>query len=101
MPEHMSILQLVGVATLAVSAAIWVAVLVRVLRRGVPVHRRHLTGTPRRRTRTRTLHSLPRQRHRASHAEDVELTSAERDAFLALVRQLSDDRSGDRSDDRS
>ncbi len=94
MPEHVSILQLVGVATLAVSAAIWVAVLVRVLRRDLPAHRRHLAGAARRRTGaprgTGTLRGVPRQRSSAPPAENVELSSAERDAFIALIRQLSD-----------
>ncbi|GAA2240496.1 hypothetical protein GCM10010145_02780 [Streptomyces ruber] len=91
MPEHASILQLVGVATLAVSAVIWVAVLVRVLRRDMPAHRARLARSARRRT--GTLRGLPRQRSSAPSAENVELTAAEREAFVDLIRRLGDSRS--------
>lgn len=94
MPEHVPILQLVGVATLAVSAAIWVAVLVRVLRRNRPAHRAGHPVHPARRP-TGALRGLPRQRSSAPEAEGVQLTSAEREAFVDLIRRLGD------GDDRS
>ncbi|GAA3831495.1 hypothetical protein ACFS5L_43985 [Streptomyces phyllanthi] len=91
MPEHASILQLMGVTALALAAVIWVAVLVRILRRDLPAHRRHLAALARRRG--GTLGALPRQRRSAPPIEHVELTPAERDAFAILVRRLSDGRS--------
>ncbi|MGW0825175.1 hypothetical protein [Streptomyces sp. NPDC002845] len=84
MPEHVSILQVVGVVALAAAAAIWVAVLVRILRRDSDLHRRRFAA----------LRALPHQRRRsAPHVESVELTPAERDAFAGLVRRLSEGRS--------
>ncbi|WP_320777147.1 hypothetical protein [Streptomyces sp. CRN 30] len=96
MPEHVSILQLVGVVTLAASAAIWVAVLVRVLRRDTAMRRarsersarpersaRRPVGPPR---------GVPRQRSSAPQAENVELTSVEREAFVDLIRRLGEER---------
>ena len=82
MPEHASILQLLGVTVLALATAVWMLGLVRIARR----HRLQITL---RRDR-RTLHGLPRQRASAPHVESVELTPAERDAFAGLVRQLSE-----------
>ncbi|MFJ7043687.1 hypothetical protein ACIQVC_09855 [Streptomyces sp. NPDC101112] len=90
MPEHVSILQLVGVATLAVAAVIWVAVLVRVLRRDGEAHRARFMDLARRRG--GRLRGLPHQRRKGPHVEHVELTPAEQDAFAFLARQFSDDR---------
>ncbi|UUU22784.1 hypothetical protein [Streptomyces sp. DSM 40750] len=90
MPEHVSILQLVGVAALALAAVIWVAVLVRVLRRDREVHRGRFAELAR--GRGQRLRALPHQRHKGPHVEHVELTPAEQDAFAFLARQFSDDR---------
>ncbi|MEE1759586.1 MULTISPECIES: hypothetical protein [unclassified Streptomyces] len=90
MPEHVSILQLLGGAALALAAVIWVAVLVRVLRRDQEAHRgRFAELAPRR---GRRLRGLPHQRRKGPHVEHVELTPAEQDAFAFLARQFSDDR---------
>lgn len=90
MPEHVSILHLLGVAALAAAAVIWFAMLIRVMRRDLPVHRRQFASLSRR---GRILRGLPHQRHSAPHIEQVELTPAERDAFAVLVRRLSGGRS--------
>ncbi|WP_189782861.1 hypothetical protein [Streptomyces capitiformicae] len=90
MPEHVSILQLVGVAALALAAVIWVAVLVRVLRRDREVHRVRFAEVARRRG--HRLRALPHQRRKGPHVEHVELTPAEQDAFAFLARQFTDDR---------
>lgn len=89
MPEPVSILHLLGVTALAVAAVIWVAMLVCVMRRDLPVHQRQFVALTRR---GRLLRALPYQRHSAPHIEQVELTAAERDAFAVLVRRLSDRR---------
>ncbi|WP_338897748.1 hypothetical protein WBG99_20900 [Streptomyces sp. TG1A-60] len=90
MPEHVPILQLVGVAALALAAVIWVAVLVRVLRRDREAHRGRLAELARRRG--QRLRALPQQRRKGPHVEHVELTPAEQDAFAFLARRFSDDR---------
>lgn len=87
--EHVSILQLAGVAALAVAAVIWVAVLVRVLRRDREVHRIRFAELARRRG--ERLRALPHQRRKGPHVEQVELTPAEQDAFAFLARRFSDD----------
>lgn len=84
MPEHVSILQLTGVAVLALATVAWVFGLTRVLRRSLVEPATWHAAHP--------LHGLPNQRHTAPHVESVELTPAERDAFAGLVRQLSDGR---------
>jgi len=84
MPEHVSILQLTGVAVLALATVAWVFGLTRVLRRSLAEPTAWHTAHP--------LYGLPNQRHTAPHVESVELTPAERDAFAGLVRQLSDGR---------
>ncbi|MER6010246.1 hypothetical protein [Streptomyces bluensis] len=89
MPEPVSILHLLGVTALAVAAVIWVAMLVCVMRRDLPVHRGQFAALTRR---GRILRVLPYQRHSAPYIEQVELTPAERDAFAVLVRRLSDGR---------
>ncbi|BBC33909.1 uncharacterized protein SGFS_052030 [Streptomyces graminofaciens] len=90
MPEHVSILQLVGVVALALAAVIWVAVLVRVLRRDREVHRGRFVAMARRRG--GGLRALPHPRRKGPHVEHVELTPAEQDTFALLARRLSDDR---------
>ncbi|MGH1556524.1 hypothetical protein ACRAWF_46620 [Streptomyces sp. L7] len=84
MPEHVSILQLTGVAVLALATVAWVLGLTRILRRAL--------AEPTVRHAAHPLHGLPGQRDTAPHLESVELTPAERDAFAGLVRQLSDGR---------
>ena len=91
MPEHVSILQPLGPVALALAAVIWVAVLVRVLRRDHEVPRGRFAG-PARGGGGRRLRGLPHQRREGPHAEHVELTPAEQDAFAFLARQFSDDR---------
>lgn len=92
MPEHVTILQLLGVTALSLATAIWITVLVRILRRDLPLHRGEFArATGRRRA---ALRGLPYQRRdTAPSAESVELSPAERDAFAMLVRQLGDGRS--------
>ncbi|WP_405871914.1 hypothetical protein [Streptomyces sp. NBC_00005] len=77
--EHVSILQSLGVAVLALAAVVWVFGLISLLRG------RSGAGGP-------TLYGFPYQRQAAPHLESVELTPAERDAFAGLVRQLNDGR---------
>jgi hypothetical protein len=84
MPEHVSILQLTGVAVLVLATAAWVLGLTRILRRALVEPTVWHTAHPR--------YGLPGQRDTAPHLESVELTPAERDAFAGLVRQLSDGR---------
>ncbi|MER5535471.1 hypothetical protein [Streptomyces mirabilis] len=84
MPEHVSILQLMGVAVLALATVIWVVGLSRLLRRArtEAVVRHH----------GQVLRAIPRQRRSGPAAETVELTPEERAAFAGLVRQFSDSR---------
>ncbi|MCX5558415.1 hypothetical protein [Streptomyces sp. NBC_00038] len=84
MPDHVSILQLTGVAALALATVIWVVGLVRLLRRGRSevAPRRHGDA----------LRALPRQRRSGPDTESVELTPEEHAAFAGLVRQFSDSR---------
>ncbi|MFI6462607.1 hypothetical protein [Streptomyces sp. NPDC050528] len=84
MPEHVSILQLTGVAVLALATVAWVFGLTRLLRRSLVEPTAWHAAHP--------LHGLPPQRDTPPHLESVELTPAERDAFAGLVRQLSDGR---------
>ncbi|WP_086870568.1 hypothetical protein [Streptomyces viridochromogenes] len=81
MPEHVSILQLLGPVVLALAAVLWVTGLLRLLRRYRPVNQRRASGQP--------LPGLPRQRQTAPDREAVELTPAERDAFAGLVHRLN------------
>ncbi|MCX5090860.1 hypothetical protein OOK36_18540 [Streptomyces sp. NBC_00365] len=84
MPEHVPILQLMGVAVLTLATVIWVVGLSRLLRRaraGAAV-RHH----------EQVLRALPRQRRSGPVSESVELTPEERAAFAGLVRQFSDSR---------
>lgn len=80
MPEHVSILQLLGPVVLALAAVLWVTGLIRLLRRTRP-------GAPLRHP-DQALPGLPPQRRTAPDLEAVELSPAERDAFAGLVRQL-------------
>ena len=84
MPEHVPILQLMGVAVLTLATVIWVVGLSRLLRRARAgaVARDH----------GQVLRALPRQRRSGPLAESVELTPEERAAFAGLVRQFSDSR---------
>ena len=84
MPSHVSILQLTGVAVLALASVAWVFGLTRILRRSLVEPTVWHTAHP--------MYGLPNQRDTAPHLESVELTPAERDAFAGLVRQLSDGR---------
>ncbi|CAL9473176.1 hypothetical protein [Streptomyces sp. enrichment culture] len=83
MPEHVSILQWVGVAVLASAAAVCVTGLARVLRRGRGEDTARDPGPT-------VLPALPRQRQAGPDLESVELTPAERAAFAGLVRQFAD-----------
>lgn len=84
MPEHVSILQLTGVAALALATVIWVVGLARLLRRdrSEVAPRRHGDA----------LRAMPRQRRSGPDTESVELTPEEHAAFAGLVRQFSDSR---------
>ncbi|MGV9230892.1 hypothetical protein ACWDRX_25830 [Streptomyces nigra] len=84
MPEHVSILQLLGPVVLALAAVLWVMGLVRLLRRYRPVNR---PWGP-----DQALSGLPQQRQTAPEREAVELTPAERDAFAGLVHRLNSGR---------
>ncbi|MCT9111673.1 hypothetical protein N4G69_39865 [Streptomyces mirabilis] len=84
MPEHVSILQLMGVAVLALATVIWVVGLSRLLRRARTEAAVRHHG--------RVLRAIPRQRRSGPAAETVELTPEERAAFAGLVRQFSDSR---------
>ncbi|QIY71609.1 hypothetical protein HEP84_22980 [Streptomyces sp. RLB1-33] len=84
MPEHVSILQLMGVAVLALATVIWVVGLSRLLRRA----RTEVAVRPH----GQLLRAMPRQRRSGPAAESVELTPEEHAAFAGLVRQFSDSR---------
>ncbi|MET7385362.1 hypothetical protein [Streptomyces sp. NPDC005385] len=84
MPEHVSILQLTGVAFLALATAVWVVGLARLLRGGPSGA---VTPHP-----GEALRALPGQRRSGPDSESVELTPEERAAFARLVRQFSDSR---------
>ncbi|MDO0927258.1 hypothetical protein QQY24_18240 [Streptomyces sp. TG1A-8] len=83
MPEHVSTLQLIGVAVLAVAAVAWVVVVARLTR----LLCRSSAGAAGRRP-VGVLPGLPHQSRIGPAAESVELTPAEQDAFAGLVRQL-------------
>ncbi|EGX60498.1 hypothetical protein SZN_07677 [Streptomyces zinciresistens K42] len=87
MPEHVSILQLLGPIVLALAAVLWAKGLIRLLRRYRPVEPRRLPGAA---LPGAALPGLPEQRRTAPDREAVELTPAERDAFAGLVRRLGD-----------
>ncbi|MFS4097698.1 hypothetical protein [Streptomyces sp. AF1A] len=80
MPEHLSSLQLAGVAVLTLAGAVWAIGVARLLRR---FRAEALREFPARR-----LAVLPPQPRTGPARESVDLTPAERDAFAGLVRQL-------------
>ncbi|WP_128375217.1 hypothetical protein [Streptomyces cavernae] len=89
MSDHVSFLQMTGVAALTAAGLVWGSVLLRVVRRrihrtGQYRHDRYATGP-------RPLRALPRQA--GPPPEAVQLTAAERAAFAGLVRQFSEGRS--------
>ncbi|GAA3804452.1 hypothetical protein GCM10022403_042910 [Streptomyces coacervatus] len=90
--EHVSILQSLGVAVLALAAVVSALGLIGLVRSarsgpGLWLTCRTLWFTGR-----TPLRAFPHQRHTPPHLESVELTPGERDAFAGLVRQLSGDR---------
>lgn len=87
--EHVSILQSLGVAVLALAAVVWVLGLVDVVRRGRSGAGLWLTCRTLWFTGRTPLRAFPHQRQAPPLRESVDLTSAERDAFAGLVRQLS------------
>ncbi|WP_037682802.1 hypothetical protein [Streptomyces griseus] len=83
MPQHVSILQLTGVAFLALVSVAWLVGLIRMLRRARAEVTVWHTGSA-------ALYAVPDQRQTGPHREAVELTPAERDTFAVLIRQLND-----------
>ncbi|GAA2347845.1 hypothetical protein OKJ48_26180 [Streptomyces kunmingensis] len=81
MPEHVSFLQQIGLAILAVATVAWVVGLIRLVRVVA-------FPPPRQPTRSLPLGALPGQ-SRAPALESVPLTADEQDAFAGLVRQFS------------
>ncbi|OIJ87800.1 hypothetical protein BIV25_38270 [Streptomyces sp. MUSC 14] len=82
MPEHVPILQLIGVAVLAMAAVVWALTLLRLLdRAGLRSSARRATAP---------LPALPRQTRVGPELETVELSPAEQAAFAGLARQLAD-----------
>jgi hypothetical protein len=83
MPEHVSILQQVGLAVLAIATVAWVVGVVRFVRAvvGTP------PGPPRLPARLPTG-MIPGQ-SQAPALESVPLTADEQDAFAGLVRQFT------------
>ncbi|WP_353943123.1 hypothetical protein ABII15_16715 [Streptomyces sp. HUAS MG91] len=79
MPEHVSILQQIGLAMLALVTVAWVVGLVRLVR--------VVAIAPQRPPRL-PLGALPGQAQ-APAVESVPLTADEQDAFAGLVRQFS------------
>ncbi|MCX3058445.1 hypothetical protein [Streptomyces beihaiensis] len=80
MPEHVSILQQIGLAVLAIATVAWVVGLVRLVRTVTVAPPEKLPALP--------LGALPGQAQ-APALESVSLTPDERDAFAGLVRQFS------------
>ncbi|GHI07028.1 hypothetical protein AQI88_21530 [Streptomyces cellostaticus] len=80
MPEHVSTLQLIGVAALTAAGAVWAVVVMRLLRRARVEATERLAAA--------SLPALPFQPQDGPPQESVELTPAEQDAFAGLVRQL-------------
>ncbi|MEU1401590.1 hypothetical protein ABZ471_04355 [Streptomyces sp. NPDC005728] len=81
MPEHVSLLQLIGMAVLTVAGLAWAVVVMRLLRRSrveAAVEWHAAAALP----------ALPHQRQVGPPQESVELTPAEQDAFTGLVRRL-------------
>lgn len=82
MPQHVSTLQLIGAAALTVAGVVWAVVVTRLLRRARAEAAASYSAA--------VLAALPPQRQAGPARESVELTSAERDAFAGLMRQLHD-----------
>ncbi|MFD8567642.1 hypothetical protein [Streptomyces sp. NPDC059639] len=80
MPEHVSILQQIGLAALALVTVAWVVGLVRLVR--------VVAVAPPEPPRSLPLGALPGQ-GKAPAVESVPLTADEQDAFAGLVRQFS------------
>ncbi|MEU2334009.1 hypothetical protein ABZ770_13645 [Streptomyces sp. NPDC006654] len=80
MPEHVSTLQLIGMAALTLATVAWAAVVTRLLRR----NRREALA----RYTADTLPGFPHPLRPSPSREVVELTPAEQDAFAGLVRRL-------------
>ncbi|MER5944725.1 MULTISPECIES: hypothetical protein [unclassified Streptomyces] len=80
MPEHVSILQQIGLAALALVTVAWVVGLVRLVR--------VVAVAPPEPPRRLPLGALPGQAQ-APAVESVPLTADEQDAFAGLVRQFS------------
>ncbi|MEV5611857.1 hypothetical protein [Streptomyces sp. NPDC052225] len=83
MPEHVSILQQIGLALLAIATVAWVVGLVRLVRAVAAV-----PPEPLPRSRALPLGLLPGQ-SQAPAVESVPLSADEQDAFAGLVRQFS------------
>ncbi|MFF8944340.1 hypothetical protein ACF1A5_19120 [Streptomyces sp. NPDC014864] len=82
MPEHVSPLMWMGVAVPAALTAACLIGLARI-RRAVRLETAHRPTLPR-------LPAVPHQSESGPHRESVELTPAERDAFVGLMRQLDE-----------
>ncbi|MER5439808.1 hypothetical protein [Streptomyces sp. NPDC002790] len=80
MPEHVSILQQLGLALVALAAVAWVVGLARLVRTVVFAPPEQRTQLP--------LGVLPAQ-SRSPALESVPLTADEQDAFAGLVREFS------------
>lgn len=80
MPEHVSILQQIGLAILAVATVAWVVGLIRLVRVVTLAPPEPLAALP--------MGALPGQSS-APAVESVPLTADEQDAFAGLVRQFS------------
>jgi hypothetical protein len=80
MPEHVSTLQLIGMAALTLATVAWAVVVTRLLRRNRRVAIARHTA--------RALRAFPHPGKAGPSRESVELTPAEQDAFAGLVRRL-------------
>lgn len=80
MPEHVSILQQLGLALVALAAVAWVIGLARLVRT--------VAFEPPPRAQQLPMGALPAQ-SRAPALESVPLTADEQDAFAGLVREFS------------
>jgi len=88
MSDHVSFLQMTGVAALTAAGLVWGSVLVRVVQRRIARNNaarqgRYANGSP-------SLRAVPRQA--GPPPEAVQLTPAERAAFARLVRRFSEGR---------
>ncbi|MFF7238166.1 hypothetical protein [Streptomyces collinus] len=83
MPEHVSTLQLIGLAALTVAGLAWAVVVMRLLRRA------RFEAVAEWRA-AAVLPALPEQPKAGPARESVELSPAEQDAFAGLIRRLGD-----------